>query len=69
MCFWGLQVGGVSSQQMAVYEEFARMIPGFLPNGDREQQQQSSILPRPVAVSDLLVGFVLIFITSFFSLF
>lgn len=27
-----LKVGGVSGSQMAVYEEFARNIPGFLPN-------------------------------------
>lgn len=27
-----LKVGGISSTQMAVYEEFARNIPGFLPN-------------------------------------
>ncbi|KAJ8969734.1 hypothetical protein NQ317_006395, partial [Molorchus minor] len=27
-----LKVGGISSTQMAVYEEFARSIPGFLPN-------------------------------------
>lgn len=27
-----LKVGGISSSQMAVYEEFARNIPGFLPS-------------------------------------
>lgn len=27
-----LKVGGISGVQMAVYEEFARNIPGFLPN-------------------------------------
>lgn len=27
-----LKVGGISGAQMAVYEEFARNIPGFLPN-------------------------------------
>lgn len=27
-----LKVGGISPSQMAVYEEFARNIPGFLPN-------------------------------------
>lgn len=31
-----LKVGGVTSAQMGVYEEFTRMIPGFLPNGERE---------------------------------
>ncbi|GBL83223.1 hypothetical protein AVEN_194113-1, partial [Araneus ventricosus] len=49
-------VGGVTPQQMAVYEEFVRMIPGFLPSGEREQQQANH--GRSVAVSDLLVGFV-----------
>lgn len=28
-----LKVGGVTHQQIAVYEEFARNIPGFLPTG------------------------------------
>jgi hypothetical protein len=27
------QVGGVTPQQLAVYEEFGRNIPGFLPTG------------------------------------
>lgn len=31
-----LKVGGVTPQQMAVYEEFARNIPGFLPSNERE---------------------------------
>lgn len=31
-----LKVGGISSSQMAVYEEFARNIPGFLPLNDRD---------------------------------
>ncbi|XP_022920087.1 CCR4-NOT transcription complex subunit 1 isoform X2 [Onthophagus taurus] len=31
-----LKVGGVTPQQMAVYEEFARNIPGFLPMSERE---------------------------------
>ncbi|KAF2893609.1 hypothetical protein ILUMI_12564 [Ignelater luminosus] len=31
-----LKVGGVTSQQMAVYEEFARNIPGFLPLTERD---------------------------------
>lgn len=31
-----LKVGGVTTQQMAVYEEFARNIPGFLPLTDRD---------------------------------
>jgi len=28
-----LKVGGVTPQQMAVYEEFSRNIPGFIPTG------------------------------------
>lgn len=28
-----LKVGGVTPQQMAVYEEFSRSIPGFIPVG------------------------------------
>jgi len=28
-----LKVGGVTPQQMAVYEEFSRNIPGFIPVG------------------------------------
>ncbi|XP_035217967.1 CCR4-NOT transcription complex subunit 1-like [Stegodyphus dumicola] len=43
-----LKVGGVTPQQMAVYEEFARMIPGFLPNGGREQQ--SSFVNKPMTL-------------------
>jgi len=39
-----LKVGMVTSQQMAVYEEFARNIPGFQPLTDRE----SVVLPPPV---------------------
>lgn len=31
-----LKVGGVTTQQMAVYEEFARNIPGFLPLTERD---------------------------------
>ncbi|KAG8177929.1 hypothetical protein JTE90_000793 [Oedothorax gibbosus] len=40
-----LKVGGASSPQMSVYEEFARMIPGFLPTGE-----QPPPLNRPVAI-------------------
>ena len=31
-----LKVGGATSQQMAVYEEFAHNIPGFLPITERD---------------------------------
>ena len=40
-----LQVGGVTHEQVAVYEEFQRYIPGFAPpkeeyNMQQQQQQQ-----------------------------
>ncbi|CAG9761528.1 unnamed protein product [Ceutorhynchus assimilis] len=46
-----LKVGGVTANQMAVYEEFARNIPGFLPN-ERDaailmQSQTLNIDPQP----------------------
>lgn len=49
-----LKVGGVTSQQMAVYEEFARNVPGFLPNNcERESStssSSSSFITKPVPV-------------------
>lgn len=41
-----LKVGGITPPQMAVYEEFARNIPGFLPITD----QDTMFLPKPVPV-------------------
>lgn len=41
-----LKVGGVTQPQMAVYEEFARNIPGFLPLSDRDA---AIFIPKPVA--------------------
>ncbi|KAK8770607.1 hypothetical protein V5799_012928 [Amblyomma americanum] len=41
-----LKVGCVTPQQMAVYEEFARNIPGFQPISERDQP--SLFLPKPV---------------------
>ncbi|XP_063227280.1 CCR4-NOT transcription complex subunit 1 isoform X2 [Bacillus rossius redtenbacheri] len=41
-----LKVGGVSPQQMAVYEEFARNIPGFLPLSERDA---AIFIPKPVS--------------------
>ncbi|XP_033331917.1 CCR4-NOT transcription complex subunit 1 isoform X4 [Megalopta genalis] len=41
-----LKVGGVTPQQMAVYEEFARNIPGFLPLSERDTQ--ALMMPKPV---------------------
>lgn len=40
-----LKVGGVTPQQMAVYEEFARNIPGFLPLTERDA---ALFIPKPV---------------------
>ena len=34
-----LNVGGVSPSQLAVYEEFSRNIPGFLPITERDAAQ------------------------------
>jgi hypothetical protein len=42
-----LKVGGVTSQQMAVYEEFARNIPGFLPLTERDT---AMFVPKSVVV-------------------
>lgn len=39
-----LKVGGVTPQQMAVYEEFARNIPGFLPLSERDT---AMFIPKP----------------------
>ena len=36
-CYLCLQVGGVPQGQIAVYEEFARSIPGFLPTPEANQ--------------------------------
>ncbi|CAH1270308.1 CNOT1 [Branchiostoma lanceolatum] len=41
-----LKVGGVTAQQTAVYEEFARQIPGFLPTN--EANQPSGFLAKPM---------------------
>ncbi|XP_077972852.1 CCR4-NOT transcription complex subunit 1-like [Styela clava] len=41
-----LKVGGVTPQQTAVYEEFARCIPGFLPSNDASQP--SGFLAKPM---------------------
>jgi CCR4-NOT transcription complex subunit 1 len=40
-----LKVGMVTTQQMAVYEEFARNIPGFQPLSERD----TIIVPPPVS--------------------
>lgn len=52
-----LKVGAVTSLQTAVYEEFARNIPGFLPLSDRET---AIFLPKPVPVSICVFEFICI---------
>uniref|UniRef100_A0A3Q2EDJ4 CCR4-NOT transcription complex subunit 1 n=1 Tax=Cyprinodon variegatus TaxID=28743 RepID=A0A3Q2EDJ4_CYPVA len=48
-----LKVGGVDPKQLAVYEEFARNIPGFLPSNDHSQP--TGFLAQPMkAVEGLL---------------
>lgn len=54
-----LKVGGVTPQQMAVYEEFARNIPGFLPLSDRDTQ--ALFMPKPINVRTIRL-FLYIFI-------
>lgn len=46
-----LQVGGVDPKQLAVYEEFARNVPGFLPSNDLSQP--TGFLAQPMKVSPL----------------
>ncbi|XP_011168409.1 CCR4-NOT transcription complex subunit 1 isoform X1 [Solenopsis invicta] len=46
-----LKVGGVTPQQMAVYEEFARNIPGFLPLSERDTQ--TLFIPKPISEAPL----------------
>ncbi|XP_035388324.1 CCR4-NOT transcription complex subunit 1 isoform X8 [Electrophorus electricus] len=41
-----LKVGGVDPKQLAVYEEFARNVPGFLPSNDLSQP--TGILAQPM---------------------
>ena len=44
-----LKLTGVTPQQMAVYEEFARNIPGFQPLSDRDSR--ALFMPKPISVS------------------
>lgn len=46
-----LQVGGVDPKQLAVYEEFARNVPGFLPSNDLSQP--TGFLAQPMKVVNL----------------
>lgn len=56
-----LKVGGVTQPQMAVYEEFARNIPGFLPITD----QDTMFLTKPVPISSVSFSFIFIFIETY----
>lgn len=49
-----LQVGGVDPKQLAVYEEFARNIPGFLPSNDLSQP--TGFLAQPMKVRSFPVS-------------
>lgn len=47
------KVGGVDPKQLAVYEEFARNVPGFLPTNDLTQPTGFLAQPMKVEVSEL----------------
>lgn len=47
-----VQVGGVDPKQLAVYEEFARNVPGFLPSNDLSQP--TGFLAQPMKVRSVL---------------
>uniref|UniRef100_A0A667XKI2 CCR4-NOT transcription complex subunit 1 n=1 Tax=Myripristis murdjan TaxID=586833 RepID=A0A667XKI2_9TELE len=48
-----LKVGGVDPKQLAVYEEFARNVPGFLPSNDLSQP--TGFLAQPMKAVDGLL--------------
>ena len=51
-----LKVGGVTHQQIAVYEEFARNIPGFSLNttAKPDQQQQAALAAAGAAAASYM---------------
>ena len=55
-CCHALQVGGVNASQTAVYEEFARSIPGFHPPPPGETIPTPAPLPKPVYEHGLLAS-------------
>lgn len=62
-----LKVGGVTPQQMAVYEEFARNIPGFQPMTDKEA---AMCTPKTMPVSLYLrdvINFDILDVIMFYS--
>lgn len=46
-------MGGVSAQQIVVYDEFSRSIPGFIPSND--STQPSGFLSKPMQVNIMLI--------------
>lgn len=48
-----LKVGGVTMQQIAVYEEFSRSIPGFIPVGGVPASSGASDVSTAGSVSDI----------------
>lgn len=48
------KVGGVDPKQLAVYEEFARNVPGFLPTNDLTQPTGFLAQPMKVEISELI---------------
>lgn len=46
-------MGGVDPKQLAVYEEFARNVPGFLPSNDLSQP--TGFLAQPMKVCFSLI--------------
>lgn len=50
--FSSSKVGGVDPKQLAVYEEFARNVPGFLPTNDLSQP--TGFLAQPMKVNTCL---------------
>ncbi|RXM33587.1 CCR4-NOT transcription complex subunit 1 [Acipenser ruthenus] len=49
-----LKVGGVDPKQLAVYEEFARNVPGFLPSNDLSQP--TGFLAQPMKIYDKCIA-------------
>ena len=66
-CICMVQVGGVDPKQLAVYEEFARNVPGFLPSNDLSQP--TGFLAQPMKVRSVLhfsFFLVIFYFTNFF---
>lgn len=55
------QVGGVDPKQLAVYEEFARNVPGFLPSNDLSQP--TGFLAQPMKVQTPFLNWLCLVVT------